>query len=349
MKRRFRLSNRLKPKIRGERIIKTGIAVFLTSLICYLLGLPQIFAVITAIVSIEPNTYDSIRKGLIRFPASAIGAGLAAVLVFFFGATPPAFALAAVLTIYLCQKLKLQDGTLVATLTAMAMIPDLDGPLFYQFLMRLLTTMIGITVATAVNVTVLPANYLANVEKRHREHLLELQARIHDIAYDFLHFRGKSLNEENYLHLKQVLSKTDELLGFQRKELRFHRYNVNVFRRYAELRQMTRLLHQAELHLGNLYYLPNPPAFSQRERDVLQLILDHAEDLRYDKSGTPPDIHFRIVNELDGLMRYDFTNPPELKDQDHYINPNTHFIYELLSLFEMLQDIQVKREQTAEK
>ena len=41
---------------------KTGIAVFLTVLVCEFFNIPTIFAVITAIVTIEPTATDSIKK-----------------------------------------------------------------------------------------------------------------------------------------------------------------------------------------------------------------------------------------------------------------------------------------------
>ena len=43
------------------------------------------FAVITAIVTIEPTAEDSIKKAFIRFPASAIGAAFAVLFTYFFG------------------------------------------------------------------------------------------------------------------------------------------------------------------------------------------------------------------------------------------------------------------------
>ena len=41
---------------------KTGIAVFLTVLVCEFFNIPTIFAVITAIVTIEPTATDSIKR-----------------------------------------------------------------------------------------------------------------------------------------------------------------------------------------------------------------------------------------------------------------------------------------------
>lgn len=79
----------------GGRVIKTGIAVFLTVLVCEFFNIPTIFAVITAIVTIEPTATDSIKKGLVRFPASTIGSAYAMTFTFFLGHQALSYALAA--------------------------------------------------------------------------------------------------------------------------------------------------------------------------------------------------------------------------------------------------------------
>ncbi|MEC3544122.1 aromatic acid exporter family protein, partial [Bacillus thuringiensis] len=82
----------------GGRVIKTGIAVFLTVLVCKFFNIPTIFAVITAIVTIEPTATDSIKKGFIRFPASTIGSAYAMTFTFFLGHQAISYALAAMFT-----------------------------------------------------------------------------------------------------------------------------------------------------------------------------------------------------------------------------------------------------------
>ncbi|SFH25463.1 Aromatic acid exporter family member 1 [Priestia megaterium] len=92
----------------------------MTALICQSIGWPYMLAVITAIVTIEPTAADSIKKAFIRFPASAIGAAFAMLYTFLLGVTPLTYMLVAVSTIISCSKLRLHAGTLVATLTGVA-------------------------------------------------------------------------------------------------------------------------------------------------------------------------------------------------------------------------------------
>lgn len=76
-------------KIRGERMIKTVLAVFITVLICGFFNLPPAFAVIAAIVTLEPTAAGSVQKVLQRFPATLIGTALSLGSLFLFGQTAP--------------------------------------------------------------------------------------------------------------------------------------------------------------------------------------------------------------------------------------------------------------------
>src|SRR5699024_6405337 len=97
----------------GNRIVKTAVAVFFTAYICKLIGWPPVFDVITAIVTLEPTVTDSIKKGIVRFPASAIGSFYAVLFIALFGNSAITYTLAASLTIITCFRLKVHAGLLV--------------------------------------------------------------------------------------------------------------------------------------------------------------------------------------------------------------------------------------------
>ncbi|MFB5661145.1 aromatic acid exporter family protein [Alteribacillus sp. HJP-4] len=159
-------------KFLGGRIVKTGIAVFLTALICQQADLPVAFAVITAIVTLEPTAADSIKKGMQRFPASLIGAGLAVTSVYFLGHNAMAYAVATVFTIYICHLLRLEAGMLVATLTAVAMMPGTNEAFLLAFLERAGTTTIGLVISTLVNLTIIPPHFSEMIASRNKQFFL---------------------------------------------------------------------------------------------------------------------------------------------------------------------------------
>lgn len=99
-----------------------------------LLNLTPIFAILTAIVTIEPTAKASLKKGYKRLPATVIGALFAVVFTYVFGdRSPLSYALSATFTILICTKLNLQVGTTVAVLTSVAMIPGIHEA-YVQFL-----------------------------------------------------------------------------------------------------------------------------------------------------------------------------------------------------------------------
>src|SRR5690625_7888859 len=92
----------------GVRVIKTGVAIFFTALICQLLGWPPVFAVITAIVTLEPTVSDSFKKGLIRFTASAIGSAYAVLFIALFGYYLISYTLSVIISFVMCYIFKFQ-------------------------------------------------------------------------------------------------------------------------------------------------------------------------------------------------------------------------------------------------
>ncbi|MCR6096302.1 aromatic acid exporter family protein [Salipaludibacillus agaradhaerens] len=331
----------------GSRLIKTAIAVFVTSFICLLLDLPAIFAVITAIVTIEPSTQDSIRKGMERFPASAIGAALAAISVYFFGQSATSYTLAAILTIFLCEKFKLRAGTLVATLTAVAMIPDLHDHLIYSFFSRLGTTSIGLIVSTSVNLLILPANYLDTIKKRNHLHVAEINrllSRLLDTATSRNQTGMRHFDHSSYTLLKRHLEKTEQLLAFQRKELRFHRFKMKKFRTFIKERRTTDYLQRILLHLGNLHYLS--PSVSSTLTYYEQTLLKRSQkEFHYLMTHIGKPIipsFFETIDELNNHLKYEFihTKPPTITEGDHHqLSEKIIIFYELLSIHDVLEDL----------
>lgn len=206
-------------QLAGSRTVKTGLSVFITAWICMLLDWPPVFAVITAIVTLDPTVADSIRKGLIRFPASAIGSAYAVLFISWLGNSPLTYTLAAVFTIGTCFRLKLHAGLLVATVTAVAMVEVIDQNFFIAFLIRLGTTTTGFAISTLINMFIFLPDYTQKIAKNIQQiskytgivTQLGLKNIIteEDSGYPIL----PKLDE-----LDRKLSRTELLMNFQRDE-----------------------------------------------------------------------------------------------------------------------------------
>ncbi|SNZ15814.1 Aromatic acid exporter family member 1 [Terribacillus aidingensis] len=248
----------MKKPIIGNRVIKTGIAVFFTALLCEFVHITPAFAVVAAIVTIEPTIHASIQKGIIRLPASMIGAAFSVLSIYLFGASPLTYTAAAFLTIVVCYKLKLHAGLIVATITAVAMIDVTHVSLWADFLARLGGSVIGIVISTIVNMVILPPDYL----KKSRQQLEVVITHTNKLLNDFIDIRIKQTEGSHPVHVltKSFQKLTEERLRLeqyiqqQQSEMRYHLPNAEtkaiLEEEAAEARQLT-LIHY---HLWNLIH-----------------------------------------------------------------------------------------------
>lgn len=326
----------------GSRILKTGIAIFLTATICLWFDWPPVFAVITAIVTIEPTVSDSIKKGLVRFPASAIGSAFAVFFITLFGNSPITYTLAAVATILVCYRLNLHAGLLVATLTSVAMVEVIHDHLLVAFFIRLGTTTIGLLVSTAVNMLVFPPNYRRDILKSIQS-ISERAGKMLEQTFHTILFDGDANRQEEQEIVKQLtkeIRKTEKLIHYQRDEASLYPWVRN---REAELRMAERqllFLHNLEFHLNALLRIPfHSIKWSSAERNIImQAVAELADDLQnsneYDQETHQQQL--KIITDFfwedsKGVTTSDALHPilfpPEFK-----------ILYELITIYDLVDN-----------
>lgn len=333
-----------KYKFVGGRIVKTGIAVFVTSLICHMLNWPAMFAVITAIVTIEPTAADSIKKAFVRFPASAIGAGFSVLATFIFGDSPISYTFVALATIIACNKLKLHDGILVATLTGIAMISTVHDDYLSSFFIRLGTTSTGLIVSSLVNLLVMPPKYSETITRA--IHTLFMK------AGDILSIIGNELcdiqaNEKElkktFYHLVKEIEKTERLCSYQRDEWKYHKVKREDVGHFHYEYKKLNILRQITYHIGNLIHLPTNHFTLGQAKNTL--ILDTIHSLR----AIYYDAHFKIRKEHKSIIaeitewfadQKSFIEENRMKqEQSHHFSPEMVIFYELLSIHELTEEL----------
>ncbi|WP_299741381.1 aromatic acid exporter family protein [uncultured Rossellomorea sp.] len=326
----------------GGRIAKTGIAVFLTALVCEFLNWPATFAVITAIVTIEPTAANSIKKAFIRFPASAIGALFAVIIASTFGDRPITYALVALLTIITCHKLHLGAGILVATLTGIAMIPTIHDHYVATFFIRLGTTTIGLIVSTLVNLWILPPKYSKTITTK-----------IHNLYFktgNLLEKRGSEVLQNHSLHrdtklifndILRDIESTDTLCEYQKEEWKLHRSSREELRYFHYEYKKLNLLRQILFHIGNLIYLPVQYSFSEEEKDRILHATQSLKSIMHHPSFHIPEQHFTLMKDLleefwedqEGLHTKPF------QSMKHHFSCETVMLYELLSIHDLIEEL----------
>ncbi|MFC3388019.1 aromatic acid exporter family protein [Salinicoccus sesuvii] len=312
-------------KIVGPRIIKTGLSTFLTALICIALDLSPIFAVITAIVTIEPTAYASLKKAYVRFPASIIGAFIAVASLYIFGENAFTYSLAATLTILVTYRLKLHDGVLVAAITAVAMVPSVHDAYLFNFLSRLATTTIGLGTSTLINFLILPPKYAGQIEaitktttKQTHQLLIERLREMMTGKYE------SEKSEKAYAKVQSSIANAEQLLKYQQDEYRYHRSNRE------EMRLMNRLERELQFkklyftHLGNLIYLPENISmkFSSQEKAAIEEVISRLD--------SDPDT-LTMTNSAIRFIRRHIRDLDEEKDAF-----KIHILYEIIIIYQMI-------------
>ncbi|WP_071394376.1 aromatic acid exporter family protein [Bacillus tuaregi] len=343
-------------KFIGGRITKTGIAVLVTALICHVLDWPAMFAVITAIVTIEPTAADSIKKAFIRFPASAIGAGFAVIFTFLFGDSPVSYTLVSLLTIIACHKLRLYDGMLVATLTGVAMITTVHDDYLTSFLIRLGTTSTGLIVSSLVNVFLIPPNYSKSITEG-----------IHGLfknAGDVLDKKAAELYEvpENEKDLQQLfeklhrdIEKIKRYCQYHKAEMKFHRSNRNEIRDFLYDTKKLKILQQIEHHLGNLIELPfQPVKIDHQKLDLLKSVFQSLSRIFNEKNDRFIEEDEQLIIRLSEWLSEQWALKHDADyyiENHHHISSETAILYELISIYDLaeelnqLHDLEVRHKQ----
>ena len=279
----------------GARTIKTGLATFLTTLFCLLLNLTPIFAILTAIVSIEPTAKASLRKGYRRLPATVIGALFAVIFTYIFGDQSPfTYTFSAIFTILACTKLNLQVGTTVAVLTSVAMIPGIHEAYLFNFFSRLLTALIGLVTAGLVNFFVLPPKYYHQIE----ENLIHSENKLYELfasrCHELLLGKFDSDNSNTSLStLSDMNKKTDTLMNYQRDELRYHKNNEDKWKQLKdneELFSAIITIYDFEKNIYPDWRKTNNPEWAVltkvQQTKAMQKFCDETGMLIFDNTGT---------------------------------------------------------------
>lgn len=332
----------------GSRIFKTGVAVFLTAIVCQSLNWPPVFAVITAIVTVEPTVSDSIKKGIIRFPASAIGSAYAVLFISLFGNSAITYTLAAVFTITTCFKLNLHAGLLVATLTSVAMVEVIHSNFLISFFIRLGTTTVGLGVSTLVNMFILPPDYRDDISKQIQNIATNTSIAIEAIFKHMLYDEDITEKDKEIMRkLAQELSKTEKLSQFQKDEETYHplvKREKEIFQKADSQLNTMRSIHY---HVNNLILTPiGQLNWSDSERAMIiekvkQLVFVLRQPEQYDK-----ETYDKQHSELVKLFWLD--NQEIIMKYEHRLTKlptEIVILYELLSIVELIDNYLINKKE----
>src|SRR5699024_5511409 len=145
----------------GARTLKTGIAVFISLLIPFLLGFPEVsdLAGISAIYSLQPSVKKSFGVVQERILANTLGGILAVLVSLSIGNSLLTIAFACALLIAILHQLRLDNVIGLAAVTMIVIMLTEKDAIFVDAILRVLATFIGVVVTFLVNTLVLPPEY----------------------------------------------------------------------------------------------------------------------------------------------------------------------------------------------
>lgn len=324
------------------RIIKTGISVFITAWLCKLLGWPVIFAVIAAIVSVEPTVNQSIQKGKVRLPAAAVGAFFAMLLNFVLGPIPLTYSLSAVLTIYVCHLLRWHEALVVATLTAVNMIEVVDGHWLLDFFVRLGTTSIGIVVSTCINFLIFPPRFSDEIVTKSTDLHVRTKELLNDVIHYLLYQQGQvcileSVLSQNFAQMKEL----KELIHFQKEENRHRLHKKDKFEILEKYEYKLRGYKMINYQLADMVMLPS--RFMNEDQN--RLILRRFERIRarllqaYELNHASGKYIDQCISELTSILHMEWEIPSKEDDRHPAL---VSVVYDLLAICFIIRNTVVK-------
>ncbi len=293
----------------GARIVKTGVAIVFALYMADFLQLPSpIFAGIAAIFAIQPSIYRSYLSIIEQIQSNLIGAVIAVIFTFIFGHHYVAVGLAAVITIAVMLKFKLEKSISLALVTIIA-IMEVQSDDFLTFaLIRFVTVVVGVLAAFVVNLVFMPPKYetklfqsiyMTTDELIRWTRLAERQASEHTATKQALE------------KLRERLIKVDQLYLFYKEERSYFRNEKRAkARKLVVYRQMVSVankswdvLKRLHLHENELVNLPDQFRLMIQER--LNFLLTYHEQLHLKYTGKLKPEHSIWVGNDTMLNRHE--------------------------------------------
>lgn len=233
------------------------------------------------------------------------------------------------------------------------MIPGIHDHFFLAFLTRLGTTTIGLTVSTLVNLFLLPPKYVKTISLQTQKQLDSFQEVFLDTILTLTSTSSKTREKlplSSYKNWRRKLEKIQELVIFQEKEWKYHRFKIWEYRHFFHEKKKILLLQKMNLHLGRLQYVKSPIDFTEYERKLLVDTTNSIMDIMKQIHQPITDDHFYHIYEMDQYLKYEYSSGHR-KDPDyfHHFQMKTIIFYEVLCIHDSIEELHHYRQKYKQK
>ncbi|QQK76075.1 FUSC family protein [Salicibibacter cibarius] len=149
----------------SRRLFKAGLSIGLSIAVCLHLQLSPLFAVIAAVLTWDPKGVSAVRNGWTRLLSACIGAGFALLFFYTLGAHPFVYAFITVITLAFCYYRNIGKFRAIASVTAIAILPTMAGAELYEYITRVMSTLVGIIMSSIMNIILYKSSTMAPFKK----------------------------------------------------------------------------------------------------------------------------------------------------------------------------------------
>ncbi|WP_027108825.1 FUSC family protein [Lacticigenium naphthae] len=341
----------------GARTLKTGLAIFISLSIPYLLGIPDAssLAGISSIYSMQPSVRKSFSIVKERILANAIGGLVAVAITLLFGNHYIFIGLAAALLISILHQMNLNNVIGLAGVTLIVIMLSQTQSVVLEASVRVLGTIIGVLVTFVINSLILPPKYddrlYSSIElttdkiTKYLRTSLRKNVQYPIISKDLAWMKKEISQMENLLSLLNDETTWYTILKSER--FRVHARKIVVFRQFIETIKAAYNLIETLHYSENVYnHFPEELRILMRER--LETLMSAHEQilLKFDGRILPDEVNFiAYKSDLRREFMDSFFNEASLEayTQNDYGQSNSvlHIMSAVLSYEENLQHLNV--------
>lgn len=153
----------------GARIIKTGLAVFISLAAFHWVGSQHAtFAAVAAIMAVQPSISRARTVFMQQLLGNLIGGTVAAIVGLWLGSSPLGMALGVVLSLGICSRFGLTESASLAVIAVLYIMDRPDGGFLSYTAVRVAVIAVGMLIGYLINRYVKPPNFSARVREEIR-------------------------------------------------------------------------------------------------------------------------------------------------------------------------------------
>jgi uncharacterized membrane protein YgaE (UPF0421/DUF939 family) len=288
----------------GARIIKTGIAITLSMLICNYFDIqPAIFAGAATVLNMQPSLGLSFHNAWEQILVHFVSISIAIILGLTLGNNPFIMGLTSVLVILICQHFRWRGSLAGGVMASIFILSSPSAQFIDHALIRSLAIFVGVSVALIVNFTIAPPRYRQPLQKK----LLELNSLVtkyfDDAVQSFLSLDipSPALMEEQKNNVEQLFREVQKLYKLYYLDIGAHTFDPN-----SEQEKISKYYEE---------YLAYNKGLWQRTRDILFLSQERRER-RQQAGDRPISSEFQeILDLLSEAQTHFLSQNEELKNK----------------------------------